>query len=249
MPNPNDAVADTFQKDLCSGSAMKTLNSSGGSVTLNSRVARPMLQFIREYNATVEPINAIGGYNCRDIRSTGKASFHAYGLAVDINAGAHPYGASGTFTSGELASLEKLLSSFPQITWGGTWSTPDEMHFQWGGSGSGFPSLGSMTAGLLPDWITDLRNFLNAFDNFVRKMLDRTFWIRVGMFVGGGLLLLLAFLVFFPEVEKTFQQRIRSKVRELEKRKGGESGAGAERGYGDGESRSDSVQHVHSESS
>lgn len=52
-------------------------------------------------------------------------SVHAWGLAVDFNAGSNPYGGRPTLSSGFVKSLAEN-----GFEWGGLWSIPDGMHFQ-----------------------------------------------------------------------------------------------------------------------
>lgn len=79
---------------------------------------------------TVADKGAMGGYVCRNARGMGKLSWHAYGLAVDINPSSNPAG-------------NKLITDMPAAFvnlwkaegwgWGGGWSSQkDAMHFSKG---------------------------------------------------------------------------------------------------------------------
>ncbi|MBP7006793.1 MAG: M15 family metallopeptidase [Candidatus Pacebacteria bacterium] len=79
---------------------------------------------------TVADKGAMGGYVCRNARGMGKLSWHAYGLAVDINPSTNPAG-------------NKLITDMPAAFvklwkdegwgWGGGWSSQkDAMHFSKG---------------------------------------------------------------------------------------------------------------------
>ena len=55
-------------------------------------------------------------------------SFHSLGLAADINWNENPYGSHGTIRGTGIPEVLKRHG----FTWGGDWSTPDDMHIQWG---------------------------------------------------------------------------------------------------------------------
>ena len=60
-------------------------------------------------------------------------SMHAFGIAVDINAGSNPYGA----TPRQDPRLVSIMETWG-FAWGGNWSVPDGMHFEF----SEFPEIG-----------------------------------------------------------------------------------------------------------
>ena len=79
---------------------------------------------------TVADKNAMGGYVCRNTRGQSKLSYHAYGLAIDINPTTNPMGS-------------RLVTDMPNAFirlwkdegwgWGGDWtSVKDAMHFSKG---------------------------------------------------------------------------------------------------------------------
>ncbi|MBI4261478.1 MAG: M15 family metallopeptidase [Actinobacteria bacterium] len=53
-------------------------------------------------------------------------SYHAWGVAIDVNAAANPYGA-------EPDQDERLVEAMEAqgFSWGGRWDPPDAMHFEW----------------------------------------------------------------------------------------------------------------------
>lgn len=59
-------------------------------------------------------------------------SNHASGTAIDLNATEHPLGASGTFSTNEVALIRRRLRMYDGcIRWGGDYSgRKDEMHFE-----------------------------------------------------------------------------------------------------------------------
>lgn len=71
-------------------------------------------------------------YAYRPVRGYVTLSNHASGTAIDLNATEHPLGASGTFSSAEVAAIRKRLTRYDGcIRWGGDYaSRKDEMHFE-----------------------------------------------------------------------------------------------------------------------
>jgi len=69
-----------------------------------------------------------GCYNPRmQVGNSEAISRHAFGVAVDINAAANGYGAAST----QDMRLVQIMQRWGFI-WGGTWTTPDAMHFEFG---------------------------------------------------------------------------------------------------------------------
>lgn len=76
----------------------------------------------------IDTIETIGCFNPRHKRydeSLG-LSMHAYGIALDINAKYNPYGKP----SRQDPRLVRIMEDIGWV-WGGRWSPPDAMHFQW----------------------------------------------------------------------------------------------------------------------
>lgn len=74
------------------------------------------------------PIRTIGCWNVRYKRSAAKqVSVHAYGLAVDINADRNPMKSP---IETDMPPLFVDCFTRDGFTWGGTFPTPDPMHFQ-----------------------------------------------------------------------------------------------------------------------
>lgn len=80
--------------------------------------------------------DASWGYACRAIAGTRKASEHSYGTATDINAPSNPRRADRRFQSDIPANVIKFMEGVGW-TWGGRWSWPDPMHFEWRGTAAG----------------------------------------------------------------------------------------------------------------
>jgi uncharacterized protein YraI len=73
---------------------------------------------------------------CRKIKNTDRYSLHSYGVAIDIDAKENPQ-SSGSPYSGKIQKSHvdavraiKNTAGRRVWQWGGTWSTPDRMHFQ-----------------------------------------------------------------------------------------------------------------------
>ena len=73
------------------------------------------------------------GYAHKKIGSSNVWSNHASGTALDINAPAHPQGASGTFSAAQLNVIRAILNYCEGVVfWGGDYvnAAKDEMHFE-----------------------------------------------------------------------------------------------------------------------
>lgn len=87
------------------------------------------------------------GYAYREIRGGGDLSTHSAGTAIDINAPAHPMGKRGTFTEAQVGQIKAILRECGGvIRWGGTFTRPDEMHFEVVGT----PAAVALAAQALP---------------------------------------------------------------------------------------------------
>jgi hypothetical protein len=92
-----------------------------------------------------------GGFNYRNIRGGNKLSQHAFGTAIDINADSNPMLRPGAAVVTDLPANTAELAKKWGLEWGGTWSRPDAMHFEWaGGPGgsTGTPATPTNVAGL-----------------------------------------------------------------------------------------------------
>jgi hypothetical protein len=71
------------------------------------------------------------GYNDRSITGGGSPSFHAAGLALDVNAPSNPYYASGGNHPHTIPDAANALARSLGMEWGGGWTSPvDYMHFE-----------------------------------------------------------------------------------------------------------------------
>lgn len=76
------------------------------------------------------------GYACRAIAGTSTPSNHSWGTATDINAPVNPRRADRRFQSDIPAKVIRFMEGVGW-TWGGRWSWPDPMHFEWRGTAAG----------------------------------------------------------------------------------------------------------------
>ena len=90
-------------------------------------------ELIRWFDDNIEPVKSMGSYCHRAIRGkegTERASHHAAGTAIDINASQHPLGVQNTFSPAHQASIRSKILELG-LTWGGDWTgRPDDMHFE-----------------------------------------------------------------------------------------------------------------------
>lgn len=73
------------------------------------------------------------GYSCRPIAGTSTPSNHSWGTAADINATTNPRRADRAFVS----DIPRVVVDFWKgvgFRWGGNFSWPDPMHFEWMGT-------------------------------------------------------------------------------------------------------------------
>lgn len=113
---------------------IRTFRVPGTTVDLPvcADVAPLLIGLAAEFHRTVEPLDpkACWGYAYRPVRGGTTPSFHAAGIAVDLNAPRHPLGRRGTFSAAQTAQCRALARKFG-CRWGGDYvSRADEMHFE-----------------------------------------------------------------------------------------------------------------------
>ena len=92
--------------------------------------------FCQRYNAEVEPIIKAHswGWSYRPVRGASIISEHAAGVAIDLNAPAHPLGTNPgkSFSSAQIAKIRQLVKDLRgSIRWGGDYAgRKDPMHFE-----------------------------------------------------------------------------------------------------------------------
>ena len=77
-----------------------------------------LLRHLRTFN---------GSYVFRQVRGGSRLSAHAFGAAVDLDPATNQMGHMPTMSTDIVHVAEEM-----GFTWGGRWSRPDGMHFQWG---------------------------------------------------------------------------------------------------------------------
>ena len=105
-----------------------------GSVTCHRRVLPALRAAMRQLarrglGRLVDPADYAGCYAPRRIRPGGALSLHAWGLALDLNARANPFG-------GRSRQDRRLVATMDRhgFSWGGDFpTTPDPMHFEFRG--------------------------------------------------------------------------------------------------------------------
>ena len=91
-----------------------------------------LIGFAKEFHEKVESLHTgwCWGYAYRAVRGYSTLSYHAFGLAIDLNAPAHPLGKVGTFSYRERLIINALCKKYG-LRWGGNYSgRKDEMHFE-----------------------------------------------------------------------------------------------------------------------
>jgi len=106
-----------------------------GTVTCHRAVIEPLRAALGEIEGSglaglVDARDYAGCYSPRLTGAGGIVSRHAWGLAVDLNASANPYGAPSRQDPRLVAVMERHGFAF-----GGRWPVPDAMHFEYRGAG------------------------------------------------------------------------------------------------------------------
>jgi hypothetical protein len=130
MPHINGFAVDSSPKAL--GVRTFEIPGTGVAVPVRADVAPLLLGFAVEFHRHVEPLvkGWNWGYAYRPVRGSSKPSFHAAGIALDLNAPRHPLGKRGTF-SPEQADRIRVLARKYGLRWGGDYRTrADDMHVE-----------------------------------------------------------------------------------------------------------------------
>lgn len=171
-------------------SGIRTYRVPGTSTTLpvKAAVAPLLIGFAKEFHEKVQPLHTgwCWGYAYRAVRGYATLSFHAFGLAIDLNAPAHPLGRSGTFSYKQRLTINALCRKYG-LRWGGNYSgRKDEMHFEciltpaqaaakiralqaptyhirWPGPATVYPRMENMDYGKTNDSIRHLQGRLTKF--------------------------------------------------------------------------------------
>lgn len=133
--------------DASFGPAWPNCDRQGRIVTLRRHdgLALPIHRDLVDLVSILMDLTELGGYDivpgwtwgyaCRPIANTNTPSNHSQGTAVDINAPANPRRADRRFVSDMPPWMVKLWTDHG-FRWGGRFSWPDPMHFEFMGTAS-----------------------------------------------------------------------------------------------------------------
>jgi hypothetical protein len=118
--------------------ATYTVPGTSVRVSLRKETAPLFLALMSAWNKEVETLDpkSVWGHAYRAVRGSTSTSFHACGIAVDLNANQHPLGKHPTFTATELAHARTVLARFKYagqflFRWGYDYSgRKDDMHVE-----------------------------------------------------------------------------------------------------------------------
>jgi hypothetical protein len=118
-------------------SGMSTImTKSGHSAKVASQYAKNFQGFIDALEGSGYKIKSLGGFANRNIAGSGIASWHAKGMAIDINPGPNPvtFGAPGRKPVTDMPGNVQSLAAQFGLGWGGAWDgkKQDSMHFSLG---------------------------------------------------------------------------------------------------------------------
>lgn len=130
MPSINGFAVDDSPRVL----GVRPFAVPGTVVTVPVRadVAPLLIGFAVEFHRTVEPLvpGWNWGYAYRSVRGSQRPSFHAAGIAMDLNAPRHPMGRRGTFLPDQADRIRVLARKYG-LRWGGDYrKRPDDMHVE-----------------------------------------------------------------------------------------------------------------------
>lgn len=113
---------------------VKTYRVPGTEVYLpvRSEIAPLLIGAATEWHRTVEPLRKgwCWGYAYREVTGGNSYSFHAAGIAIDLNAPMHGYGRRGTMGPGDADRVRRIARKYG-LRWGGDYRrTADEMHLE-----------------------------------------------------------------------------------------------------------------------
>jgi peptidoglycan hydrolase-like protein with peptidoglycan-binding domain len=121
-----------------SGLSKFTVPGTNARLSLRKEIAPLLLGLARDFHRTVEQLKpkSCWGHDHRKVSGSNSWSFHAPGIAIDLNASDHPRGVKNTFGNDEVRAIRKLLTDYSYhgvklFRWGADFSTTvDDMHFE-----------------------------------------------------------------------------------------------------------------------
>lgn len=132
MPTSQNGYPASPDRDAIGVRTFQVPGRPDVAVPLRADIAPLILEFMRWWNVTVEPLEVPGcwGYAYRNIDGSSVLSNHASGTAGDINAPRHPLGAVGTVPADRRAAISAKAAALG-LRWGGDYTgRKDEMHVE-----------------------------------------------------------------------------------------------------------------------
>jgi hypothetical protein len=133
-PEPSESSAASAQRGASRDGTITT--KSGQSARVASQYATKFQGFIDDLEASGYKIKSLGGFANRNIAGTNTPSWHAKGMAIDINPGTNPvtYGQKGRKPQTDMPSNVQAMAAKYGLGWGGAWDgeKQDSMHFSLG---------------------------------------------------------------------------------------------------------------------
>jgi len=125
--------ANNVPQPTPAGAGMSYIQTASGQKTkVSAQHAEKFQGFISDLEATGYKINSLGGYANRNVAGTNKKSYHAQGMAIDINPQQNPHTFPGDSNYGQtnMPANVGALAKKHGLGWGGNWrSSKDTMHF------------------------------------------------------------------------------------------------------------------------
>ncbi len=119
----------------CDSSSITSVSFLGRSVQVHRNLVASLQRIDARWRAaggnSWYSIREMGGYACRqNVNDTSRQSWHAYGLAIDINAGSNPNVSKQTPCPSDMPAEFVAMFRAEGWGWGGNWnSVCDAMHF------------------------------------------------------------------------------------------------------------------------
>lgn len=99
---------------------------------VRSEIAPLLIGAAHEFHNTIEALHPgwCWGYAHRNVTGGSTPSFHAAGIAIDLNAPRHPIGKANTFTPAQAARIREIARRYG-LRWGGDYTgRKDDMHLE-----------------------------------------------------------------------------------------------------------------------
>lgn len=132
MPNSQNGFPASGDRNAIGVRTFQVPGRPDVRVPLRADIAPLILEFMRWWNVTIEPLVVPGcwGHAYRPIRGARTLSNHASGTAGDINAPKHALGAVGTVPGSKRAAISAKAAALG-LRWGGDYTgRKDEMHVE-----------------------------------------------------------------------------------------------------------------------